>query len=166
MTRDEVHRYLLVRCETTNREGQPSVRFVEHNLFRLWQYAMANKHGLMVSNAKICLWLPEQQWQSQQGYFEALGSHYAVALLRFDLFDSQHQLWERVQRFVPGEDSTAVAQRLERRIPANLAESGDVRSRIFSGYAVAQGDYANLATLGQALDGRGDLERELPRATH
>ena len=158
MSHSDVHRYLLVRCETTNRQQQPSIRFVEHNVFRLWQYTMANKHGLEVRHAKVCLWLPEQQWQHQRSYFEALGANYQVALLRFDLFDSQHQLWERVQRFVPSDESAQVAQRLTRRIPEGLVQAKDMRSQILNGYAVAQGDYANLNTLGRALDEHSEAQ--------
>ena len=48
MALSDSQRQLLVRCEITNRDGDPGVRYVEHSLFRLWQYMMANKHGLVV----------------------------------------------------------------------------------------------------------------------
>ena len=65
MALSDSQRQLLVRCEITNRDGDPGVRYVEHSLFRLWQYMMANKHGLVVHGLAVCLWLPEQEWQAQ-----------------------------------------------------------------------------------------------------
>ena len=58
MASSEAHRQLLVRCRVRNRDSEISVRFVEHSLFRLWQYMMANKHDIRVLDATACLWLP------------------------------------------------------------------------------------------------------------
>ena len=47
----EIHRQLLVRCMVRNRDAEISVRFVEHGLYRLWQYMMVNKHNIEVEDA-------------------------------------------------------------------------------------------------------------------
>ena len=46
---------------------------MEHSLFRLWQYMMANKHDIRVFDATVCLWLPEDEMQAQSQLFGQSG---------------------------------------------------------------------------------------------
>ena len=158
LTQTASHRFLLVRCRLLNPNGQTSVRYVEHHLFRLWQYVMANRHGLTVQDANLCLWLPEEQWSRQADYFRAAGPNEAVDLLSIELFDAEHQLWERVQRFVASEDASACVERLLGRVPARLRGGDNMQHRIIEGNAVAQGGYANLQTLGHCFDDEAEVD--------
>lgn len=45
---DDVNPQTLTRCVVENSRAEHSIRFVEHSHYRLWQYLMANKHGLLV----------------------------------------------------------------------------------------------------------------------
>ena len=139
---------------------QRSERYVEHHLFRLWQYAMINRHGLVVDGATPCLWLPREEWLRQRDYFDRVGKSTAVDLLVFERHDERNQLWERAQRFVPAENTQECAARLAQRIPAEL-RAGGVEQRIVPGLAIAQSAEADLLTLGRYFDVTADEDAML-----
>lgn len=145
------HRYFLVRCEMLNRDGARSVRYVEHQNFRLWQYLMANKHHLQVDRASLCLWLAEAEWQQQPGYFKAAGNNEAVALLRFELFDEANAIHDRIQRFAASAVAQQLQTRLLQRVPQQTQDLPDFAATITTGWAIVQQPEADLTTLGQAL---------------
>src|SRR5262245_16930240 len=84
---DTSHRHILVRCNVTNRDGAASVRFVEQDHFRLWQYLMANKHGFTIADPTPCLWLPEAEFAPKAGVFGLAGQCDAVTRLTFAVYD-------------------------------------------------------------------------------
>jgi hypothetical protein len=147
----ESQRQLLVRCEVTNRDGDPSVRFVEHNVFRLWQYMMANKHGLVVHGLSVSLWLPEQEWQSQGEIFQRSGAVESVHRISFAIYERATGLCNTMQRYVPAADADKVKDLLLQRIPHEIRVEGDFAMEMEAGRAVIRDDVVDPATLGHAL---------------
>ena len=150
MTTSDPHRQLLVRCQVNNRAQQSSVRFVEHSLYRLWQYMMANKHQLRVQQASVCLWLPEAEWEQQARLFERAGEVELVQRLAIAIYDDAHGFCNTTQRFVLEGDSQRVQNLLLARIPDVTRRSGDFAMEVETGYAVARSN-AELAELGSPL---------------
>lgn len=150
-TNPSEHRYFLVRCEMRNRQEESSVRYVEHQNFRLWQYLMANKHHLQVDRASLCLWLAESEWNQQPGYFKAAGNNEAVSLLRFELFDAANAINDRIQRFAAKTVAQQLQARLLQRVPKDVQGLPDFSATITDGWAIVQQPEADLTTLGQAL---------------
>lgn len=144
-------RQLLVRCEVTNRDGDPSVRFVEHNVFRLWQYMMANKHGLVVHGLSMCLWLPEQEWQAQGEVFQRSGAVESVHRISFAIYERATGLCNTMQRYVPAADADTVKDLLLQRIPQEIRTEGDFAMELEAGRAVIRDGVVDPATLGHAL---------------
>ena len=134
-----------------NRNGDSSVRYVEHQNFRLWQYLMANKHHLQVNRASLCLWLTEDEWNQQPGYFKAAGNNEAVTLLRFELFDAANAIHDRIQRFAASAVAQQLQTRLLQRVPEQTQALPDFAATQFPGWAIVQQPEADLTTLGQAL---------------
>lgn len=134
-----------------NRSGAISVRYVEHQNFRLWQYLMANKHHLQVDRASLCLWLATAEWNQQPGYFKAAGNNEAVTLLRFELFDSANAIHDRIQRFAPSAVAQQLQTRLIQRVPQDVRDLPDFGATLVPGWAIVQQPAADLTTLGQAL---------------
>lgn len=144
-------RQLLVRCEITNRDGELGVRYVEHNVFRLWQYMMANKHGLVVHGLAVCLWLPEQEWQAQGEIFQRAGTMEAVHRLSFAVYDRTTGLCNTMQRYVPANDADKVRELLLSRISPEARAEGDFAMELEAGRAVIRDDLVDPASLGHAL---------------
>jgi hypothetical protein len=144
-------RQLLVRCEITNRDGDPGVRFVEHNVFRLWQYMMANKHGLVVHGLSVGLWLPEQEWQAQSEVFQRAGTVELVHRISVAIYERATGLCNTMQRYVPAPDADKVKELLLQRIPPEVRAEGDFAMELEAGRAVIRDDVVDPATLGHAL---------------
>jgi hypothetical protein len=118
-------RYVLVRAEVLNRHAVTSIRFVEQNHYRLWQYMMANKHDLIVQKASPCLWLPEAEYAANSRLFDQSGPREDVTRLNFAIYDQDTGLCNTVQRFVPTADADQLRDLLLQRIPDALRASDD-----------------------------------------
>lgn len=157
MASTDSHRQLLVRCTVRNRAGEVSVRFVEHHLFRLWQYMMANKHGLRVEDVDLALWVPEQEWRAQQTLFQQAGSTDEVQRVSLVIYDPASGVCDTLQRFVPARDAEQVKALLLGRLSADRSDvapdlsAADYAIEVENGFAVIRADAADLATLGQPL---------------
>ncbi len=154
MALTDSHRQLLVRCSVRNRSGEASVRFIEQSLFRLWQYMMANKHGIQVERVEVSLWLPEQEWAAQHALFQQAGPVEEVKRISFAVYDAGSKLCNTLQRFVLAAEADRVKDLLLERLPADVKDagaSGDYAMEVESGYAVIREDIADLTSLGQPL---------------
>jgi len=145
------HRQLLVRCDVTNSDDEQSIRFVEYSVYRLWQYMMANKHGIHVDGAAMCLWLPEAEWQAQSDMFQHAGTAEPVSRINIAIYDHVTSFCNTVQRYVPIAESVRVQELLMRRIPMAARDSDDVVMEIDTGIAIVREDLADLVNLGYAL---------------
>ena len=47
----------LIRCHVSSAGGVPSARFIEFEVFKLWQYMMTTKHNLDITDISLCLWV-------------------------------------------------------------------------------------------------------------
>ncbi|MDH3641089.1 MAG: hypothetical protein OES38_03280 [Gammaproteobacteria bacterium] len=151
MANSETHRQLLVRCRVRNRDAEFSVRFVEHSLYRLWQYMMANKHDIVVADAAVCLWLPEAELQAQSRLFEQAGKVDEVRRISFAIYDPDTGFCNTLQRFVAVEDSERVQQLLLNRIPSEAKRAGDFAMELESGFTVLRDSVKDLTSLGHTL---------------
>lgn len=145
------HRFLLVRCEVENARGEHSLRYVEYNQFRLWQYLMANKHNIVVKKAGMGLWLPMREWESQAHLFERAGTIETVMRLHFEIFDPDTGLCDIVQRFVPQADFKLVADKLQAMLPAAVRESDQFVMTVEEGQSVVRDASVPLESLGRQL---------------
>ena len=130
------HRQVLIRCSVINRDTVCSVRFVEHEHFRLWQYMMANKHDLIVQDTAVSLWLPESEYASNASVFDRAGACEGVTRLTFGVYDRATGLCNTLQRFVPVHETEQVRDLLLRRIPPDLRDSDDFLMEQQRGYAI------------------------------
>ena len=142
---------MLVRCGISNRSGDPGVRFVEHSLFRLWQYMMANKHDIVVRDAELCLWLPQTEWRTQSELFHRAGAVHTVHRISFAIYDTDIGMCDTLQRFTSAADSAQLQELLLERIPAVRRATGDFTMQVEEGHAIVREGLADLISLGYTL---------------
>lgn len=135
---DSLNRQLLVRCMIVNTDGDLSHRFVEHNLFNLWQYVMENRHGLQVLRSENCIWLPAREYERQRPYFDNVGEVEAVDRIHIALFDPESGIVHAQQRFTSANDVELATQGLLRQYSHDTRESDDFVFEIDPGFAVMQ----------------------------
>ena len=146
------HRHLLVCCTVTNASDEVSIRYVEHSLYRLWQYTMANKHGIVVRDANVCLWLPDQELLSHEALFQQAGSVEEVHRISFANYEPDTGLCNTMQRFVAAKEVDHVRTLLLNHIPEKSKGNGDFAMETETGHAVINSDAADLRALGRLLD--------------
>lgn len=145
------HRFLLVRCQVRNRDDESSLRFVEYSQFRLWQYLMANKHGIVVEAAGMGLWLPEGEWGQQSDLFGHAGTSESVLKLHYELFDEDTGLTDIVQRFVIASDFHTLRSKLHSLVPAGLLGTDRCIETVEEGRCVVRDQPVPLESLGRQL---------------
>ena len=144
-------RQLLVRCEVTNRYGDPSVRFVEYGMFRLWQYMMTNKHGLVVHGLALSLWLLEDEWRTQSPVLQSAAPVEPVTRLSIAVYEAETGMCNTMQRFVPDDQVDLVRRLLLQRISPETRVAGDFAMEIEGGYAILRDGAVDPTTLGHGL---------------
>ena len=97
------HRQLLVHAQVMNRNGHTSDRFVDSQVFDLWQFLLQNRHGFTVVSKQPCLWIPDQE-RRRQDQFDHSPYQQAVQRLTFECYDQATGITETHTRFVAEED--------------------------------------------------------------
>ena len=111
---------------------------------------MANKHGIRIAQASLCLWLPESERESHGGLFAHAGAEEHVNRINIAIYDHQTSFCNTVHRSVPSADSPRVQELLLGRIPMTARQSDDVIMD-GAGMAVVREGLADLVNLGYAL---------------
>jgi len=145
---DVTDQHVLVRCVVQNRAQEASVRFVEHSHYRLWQYLMANKHDLAVSDGSLCLWMTDRELAGCEALYDGTGNVEPVVRLSFAQYDGVIGLCQTTQRFVPAAEAERVRDLLLSRVPPETRGSPDFMTRADPGYAVIRARDLEIGKLG------------------
>jgi hypothetical protein len=119
-----------------NAEGEESIRFIEFDQYRLWEYLMTHKHGLRVSDPVLCLWLSEEDYLEQEALYDHAGASTIVNRIVIDLFDRQFGFTNTVTRYVKEPDTDKVLDILRGHVPADLVDSEDCNFVVIPGRIV------------------------------
>jgi hypothetical protein len=93
----------LVRCEVCH-EGEPngnSVRYVPLEIYGLWEYLMANRHGFRIVSTRASLWLDAEE-APESAYDEHQFDR--VTELSLFLYSGRDDMFTRVCRYFPSGD--------------------------------------------------------------
>jgi len=102
----------------------------------MWQFLMANRHGLTVEQATVCLWLPELEYTKQKDVFDKAGRVEEVHCLSIGHYDSELGLCTTTQRYIPIEYIEKVKGLLLARVPEGAVMSSDLLTETEVGFAV------------------------------
>ena len=128
----------LVRCEVVNRRQESSVRFIEIDAFKLWEYLMTAKHGLKVGQPSICLWIHDNEYQRNASVFERTGEVEPVNRLVVDLFDREYGFSQTITRYARAGETDKVLSILRSHIPTDLCGSEACNIDVVGGQVVQQ----------------------------
>lgn len=126
----------LIQCRVRNAKREESLRFVEFEQYRLWEYLMTHKHELTVSDPVLCLWLSEDDFREQETLYRHAGQSTVVNRIVIDLFDRHFGFTNTVIRYVMEEDTEKVLGILREHVPADLVESDDCHFVVIPGRIV------------------------------
>lgn len=127
----------LMRCEVVNRYHESSVRFVELDAFKLWQYLISNKHGMKVGEPTLCLWVDGDEYARNANVFDRAGGVEAVNRIVVDLFDVEYGFSQTITRYARAGETDQVVSILRSHIPAGLCDTDACQITIIEGRVVA-----------------------------
>ena len=154
-------RQVLVRATVRRARAatfQDSTRFVPVGEFGLWQYAMANRHGIEVTAASIGVWLPDSEFERHPEIFRGAGGAQHVDRVDVSLFDERLGICHLVRRFAAREDLPALNHRL-----AQHLGPGDYRPEVIEGVFTGARAVADLRRLSRPMAAIAD---DMPHAAH
>lgn len=132
----ETHK--LIRCSVVNNEGKSSVRLIEIEAFKMWEYLMSNKHGLQINDPMLCLWLTEEEYKDNAMIFQRSGEVEAVNKIIVDIFDSEYGFSHTIERYALDEETDQVIEILRSHIPNHVTEADACGIVINKGVIVQQ----------------------------
>lgn len=126
----------LMRCQVVNRYHEASVRFIELNAFKLWEYLMTHKHGLKVGEPTLCLWVDNGDYEHNANVFDRAGEVEPVNRIVVDLFDAEYGFSQTVTRYARASESDRVVEILSSHIPGDLCDSEACQIAVIEGKVV------------------------------
>lgn len=112
----------LLRCVVVNKTNDTSLRYVELEQFRLWQYMMSNRHGISVQQVHLGLWMPESEFETNPELFLHGGQVEEVSRITISWFNPSHNYTLHIMRYVPVEQCKTVKEILLSHITTSKQE--------------------------------------------
>lgn len=126
----------LMRCRVANRYQETSVRFVELDAYKLWEYLMTHKHGLRIDEPTLCLWVDAADYAYNANVFDRAGEVESVNRIVVDLFDAEYRFSQTITRYARSSESDRVVEILRSHIPDELCESDACQIAVVEGCVV------------------------------
>lgn len=127
----------LMRCQVANRYQEASVRYIELNAYKLWEYLMTHKHGLKIGEPTLCLWVDSDAYERNANVFDRAGEVEAVNRIVVDLFDVEYGFSQTVTRYARAGETERVVEILRSHIPEQLRDSDACQIEVIDGRVVA-----------------------------
>ena len=128
----------LIRCNVVNRYNEQSIRFIEFNNFKLWEYLMTNKHSIKIGNMSLCLWISDEEFKENESLYLRSGEVEPVNRVVLDLFNEEYGFSNAITRFVRDVETEQVIKILTSHIPADLVDTDACQVDIYPGYSIIQ----------------------------
>lgn len=141
----------LIRCQLSSPSGTTQTRFIEFELFKLWQYMMQTKHGFDISDLTMSLWVSEQDYQSKQSLYDRSGDIISVDRLTVSIFDQRNGFTHVTHRFAHRDDTDQVKSILLSHVPEALIQSDDFTLEISQGRTIEKGPISGMSEISLGL---------------
>lgn len=137
----------LIRCNVVNRYNEESIRFIEFNNFKLWEYLMTNKHGIKIGSMSLCLWISEEEFKENESLYLRSGEVELVNRVVVDLFNEEYGFSNAITRFVRDTETEQIIKILTSHIPEDLINTDICQVDTYSGYSIIQKANAEPASM-------------------
>lgn len=126
----------VVRCHVTNSNGDVTMRFIELEDYKLWEYMMQHKHGMQVDIERLCVWLVGEEYLAKEQLYSRSGSSEQVERIVLRVFDESKAYYHTINRFYPAADSDAMKRILLKHVPDEVRDSDRLEMFRFPGYCI------------------------------
>ena len=141
----------LIRCQLSRDGGAIQTRFIEFELFKLWQYMIQTKHGFNVSDLTMCLWIPKAEFMSKMNLYERIGEIESVTRLTVTIFDERHGFTHVSHRYAPESEAETVKKVLLSHVPDTVSSGENFDLSVTAGRTVVKGQLSGLSEISLGL---------------
>jgi hypothetical protein len=130
----------LVKCELFNRKMEKTLRFIELDKFKLWLYMMQNKHGFVIGDKSLHLWVSADQYRKHENLYGASHKLEEVDLIDMIIFDEDNKFTYSIARFAPSSERQKMKKILLSHVNRRLLTKDHFEINVYPGYALARFD--------------------------
>lgn len=149
----------LIRCRVSSKNTSQSVRYIELENYKMWEYMVTTKHGLVVDNdLSLCLWVHEEEYIRNEDVYSRAGSISPVNRLLILINDEKHGYYYSASRFVPSDETEKVRKILLSHTSPEQRDNEYTTIEVIPGYTIEQKSHADAEPLVLGL-ATGPLEQ-------
>ena len=141
----------LIRCHLARAGSAQQNRFIEFELFKLWQHMMQTKHGFAVSDLTMCLWVPVDEFNTRAKLYERIGAVDEVTRLTITIFDERHGFTHVSHRYAEAAEANTVQGVLLSHIPDSVTQSQHFELTVSEGRTVEKGQVSGFSEISLGL---------------
>ncbi|MFK8067242.1 MAG: hypothetical protein AB8D52_03260 [Gammaproteobacteria bacterium] len=140
----------LIRCKVSSEKNPSSIRYIELENYKMWEYMVTTKHGLVVeTDLSLCLWVHEEEYLRNEDVYRRAGNVSSVNRLMIMINDESHGYYYSASRFVPSKETDMVKNILLSHKTNNEGDDDLTNIEVVPGYTIEQKEHAEeTMTLG------------------
>ncbi len=129
----------LIRCRVSSKCNPPSTRYIELENYKMWEYMVTTKHGLIVEqDLSLCLWVHEEEFIRNEDIYSRAGSVSPVNRLLILINDEAHGYYYSASRFVPLKETEKVKEILLSHTSSTQRQDEYTNIEVIPGYTIEQ----------------------------
>lgn len=158
----------LIRCRVSSEKNPSSIRYIELENYKMWEFMVTTKHGLVVeTDLSLCLWVHEEEYIRNEDVYSRAGNVSPVNRLMIMINDESRGYYYSASRFVPSDETEKVKNILLSHTSGSSDEFTDIE--VIPGYTIEQKAHAEEtvpyglsgAPLKAHLEAEFEMEEEL-----
>jgi len=129
----------LIRCRVSSKTNPPSTRYIELENYKMWEYMVTTKHGLIVeTDLSLCLWVHEEEYLRNADVYSRAGHLSPVNRLLILINDESHGYYYSASRYVPLEETDKVRKILLSHTSKEQRDNEYTNIEAVPGYTIEQ----------------------------
>ena len=128
----------LIHCKVCNPNGGTSIRLIEIEMFKMWEFLLRSRHELQVVEPELCLWLSETAYNDNAEVFDHAGKVKKVDLIAIHIFDVEYSFTHTIERYSLADETKQVVAVLSSHIPNELQGNDLYQIEITPGSIILQ----------------------------
>ena len=133
----------LIRCRVTSEKNPASTRYIELENYKMWEYMVTTKHGLVVeTDLSLCLWVHEEEYIRNEDVYSRAGDVSPVNRLLILINDESHGYYYSASRYVPLKETEKVKEILLSHTSSAQRNDEFTNIEVIPGYTIEQKSHA------------------------
>lgn len=129
----------LIRCRVSSDKNPPSTRYIELENYKMWEYMVTTKHGLVVeTDLSLCLWVHEEEFLRNSDVYSRAGVVSPVNRLLILINDENHGYYYSASRYVPLDETDKVKKILLSHTSSEQRDNEFTNIEAVPGYTIEQ----------------------------